>query len=257
MAAFRAEATKGPYRNNNRRFTLAVAHCQHLAQPILEKANAFLSSDQYDAKLIKASVIAEATPRRLAAFSQKSRANEMLIHSLLTNPALMRQMQMADGARHGNYGLSMAIYTAIERASVEARKGILQRLALATALNQRPHIRFRNEPAYNPLTRYLDYQQAYVKGQLDPACAMESVLSQEDVYCLSRTRRNGHWESTGSAGIPIGRSCGIGDFSIPASTLVSAQGNNPWAGRCTPSDHPAACGRGSAQSTGLDNIAAR
>lgn len=169
MAAFRAEATKGPYRNNNRRFTLAVAHCQHLAQPILEKANAFLSSDQYDAKLIKASVIAEATPRRLAAFSQKSRANEMLIHSLLTNPALMRQMQMADGARHGNYGLSMAIYTAIERASVEASKGILQRLALATALNQRPHIRFRNEPAYNPLTRYLDYQQAYVKGQLDPA----------------------------------------------------------------------------------------
>jgi hypothetical protein len=169
MAAFRAEAAAKPYRDTNRRFTKAVAHCQRLAAPILDMASAFLSSDQYDTQLIKASIIADATARGLAMFAEKSRANEMLIHTLLTNPALMRQMQMADGARHGNYGLTMRIYTAIEHASTLARHGILQRLALATALSQKPHLTFRNQPTYNPVTRYLDYQRAYIKGELDPA----------------------------------------------------------------------------------------
>jgi|GEM_PF-205081 len=169
MSAFRAEARQKPYRDNNRRFTAAITRCQQLAEPILDMANDFLSSDRYDARLVQASVIAEATPEGLATFAQKSRANEMLIRKLLESPALMRQMQMADGARHGNYGLTMRIYTAIEHASILAHKGILQRLALATALSQKPYLTFHDEPAYNPLKRYLDYQRAYLKGELDPA----------------------------------------------------------------------------------------
>ena len=169
MAAFRAEAAAKPYRDNNRRFTAAVAHCQQLAEPILDMTNAFLSSNQYDTQLIRASIIADATARGLADFAEKSKANAMLIQTLLTSPALMRQMQMADGARDGNYGLTMRIYTAIERASTLARHGILQRLALATALSQKPHLTFRDQQPYNPVTRYLDYQRAYLKGELDPA----------------------------------------------------------------------------------------
>jgi len=167
MDAYRSEGVHKPYLLTNRAFTQAIARCQYMGAPVLSVADRFLSKRRWDDKLAEASIIAEATPHGLAEFAQKSHANEKLIRSLLADPALMRQMQSADGARHGNYGLTMQIYTAIERASPHARSGILQRLALATALIQRPTLMWQK--TFSPIKRYLNFQNAYLKKQLDPA----------------------------------------------------------------------------------------
>lgn len=165
MAVYRSRQTKKPYLLRNRAFTGAIAQCQRTAGPILSMVDPFLSSDQYDNQLVEASIIADATPRGLATFAQQSKANEALINSLLADPALMKQMQMADGARHGNYGLTMQIYTAIEKASPLSHKGILQRFALAIALLQRPALAWY---PFHPVKRYLNFQNAYLKKELSP-----------------------------------------------------------------------------------------
>lgn len=189
MAAYRAETACKPYllsptwvyhvgesralaarqlaraRGSNKSYADALIRCQNVATPILDQINGFLSRDNLDAVLIKASILGYATPRGLAAFAQQSKSNEALIHSLLANPALMKQMQSADGPRNGNYGLAMQIYNTIEKSSPQARHGILQRVALAVALVQKP---LRATSAFNPVRRYYNYQQAYLKRQLDP-----------------------------------------------------------------------------------------
>lgn len=171
MKAYRDLTAKRPYLSKNTLFTQAVAKCQQLAAPLLSMADDALSSDSLDAELVEASVIADATPRGLAAFAQRSQPNKQLIEQLLSDPVLMKQMQMADGARNGNDGLTMQIYTHILRASRLARKGVLQRLALATALSQKSLLTGqgpnRGVP-YDPVKRYLAYQNAYLKGELDP-----------------------------------------------------------------------------------------
>lgn len=171
MAACRLEAACKPYLDSNESYAQAVRRCQRLALPVLTAADTVLSGDKLDALLIKASVIADATPRGLAAFGQQSRADAGLIHKLLSKPALMRQMQMADGARDGNYGRTMQIYTAIEHASPRAQRGILQRMALAIALFQKPSLAVMSvKPRqFHPVLRFLNYQKAYLNGELAPA----------------------------------------------------------------------------------------
>ncbi|MGC8553558.1 MAG: hypothetical protein ACP5O7_11935 [Phycisphaerae bacterium] len=165
MDAYRAEQTKKPYKLTNHAFTGAIARCQQTAAPILYMVDPFLSSNQYDKQLLEASVIADATPRGLAAFAQQSKANEDIINALLKDPALMMQIQKADGPRHGDYGLTMQIYNAIEHASPLAHKGILQRFALATALIQSP---LQQWDPFHPVGRYLNFQNAYLKKELSP-----------------------------------------------------------------------------------------
>ncbi len=167
MDAYKAEGLHRPYLTTDHAFIKGIAQCQSIGAPILSVVDRFLSSSRWDNKLAEASIISDATPKRLAAFAQKSPADERLINTLLSKPALMTQMQAADGARNGNYGLTMQIYTAIEKASPYAHSGILQRLALATALMQEPTLRWQK--TYNPVARYMNYQSAYQKKLLDPA----------------------------------------------------------------------------------------
>ncbi len=169
MAAFRAQSARKPYINRNKAYIKAIAACRQSARPILTAINSFIAGKEHDAELIKASVLAGATPKGLAFFAQRSHADALLIDHLLADPALMRQMQKADGPRDGNYGLTMRIYTAIEQTGPLARSGIFQRLAMGTALNQRSHIKLRGDAAYNPVTRYLNYQKASMAGELNPA----------------------------------------------------------------------------------------
>lgn len=148
--------------------------------------NKFLSSDALDAKLVKFDVLYRATPAGLAAFASKGAAEKSLVDQLLSNPALMEQMLVADGAKakrvgaHGHgpakYGPAMKIYTEIEKASDKAKSGVLQRLALAVALVHAVPIKQVNPKAdenapkiVDPVKRYLQYQKAYLNGQLDPA----------------------------------------------------------------------------------------
>ena len=135
----------------------------------------FLSSDKLDAKLAKYVVLLEATPRGLAEFAEQSKEHEKLIERLLADPDLMKQMLVADGAKEGRYGRAMKIYTDIQKASSKAREGVLQRLALAVALEHAVPIAQRNAksrtdaPAtVDPVKRYLHYEKAFLDGELDP-----------------------------------------------------------------------------------------
>lgn len=135
-----------------------------------------LVSDKLDAKLVKFEVLFEATPEGLAGFAQQGAAQAALVDKLLADDELMKRMVLADGAAGGNYGKAMEIYAAIRQTSPKAKEGVLQRLALAVALEHAVPIKQDNPaekkgiPAtVDPLKRYLAYEKAYVDGELDGA----------------------------------------------------------------------------------------
>ena len=92
----------------------------------------------------------------------------------------MKQVLLSGRANGGEYGEAMEVYHAILEASERARKpGILQRLALGTALHQ-PWLDENKKGSVNGLvfsdhknpdgqvSRYLHYEQAFLNGELDP-----------------------------------------------------------------------------------------
>lgn len=140
------------------------------ARPILEALAGFLASEKLDPRLVKCAVLADATPRGLAEFAQQGKEEAALIDRLLADNALMEQMLLADGAKAGRYGQAMQIYTAIRKASKRSGEGILQRLALGTSLEQAVPVKEFDLPTYvDPVKRYLNYEKAYLNGELDPA----------------------------------------------------------------------------------------
>ena len=108
-----------------------------------------------------------------------------LVEKMLSDADLMKQMLVADGARAkregrslgpAQYGPAMKIYTDIQKASKKAATGVLQRLALAIALEHAVPIAQANPEAQteapdtiDPVKRYLHYEKAYLDGELDPA----------------------------------------------------------------------------------------
>ena len=104
----------------------------------------FLASDGMDSKLVKFVILKKATPRALAEFGQRGKRFFELIEALFSDPSLMRQMLVADGARaqrmgrkgYGppQYGKAMEIYSKIQDSCKDATAGIFQRLALAISL---------------------------------------------------------------------------------------------------------------------------
>ena len=142
--------------------TLAVA------APILSELEELLASDALDVRLVKCAVLANATPSGLVKFAQQGKAEEALVAKLLADDELMKQMVMADGARDGNYGRAIQIYSEIQQASRRADEGILQRLALGTSLEQAsPGIKTKGK--FDSVRRYLHYEKAFLNGELDPA----------------------------------------------------------------------------------------
>lgn len=136
--------------------------------------NGVLGSDALDSKLAQYVVINDATPRGLAEFAEKSPENEKLIQQLLADKALMIQMLVADGPNSGKYAEAMKIYTDIQKASAKAKDGVLQRLALATALvnatpitKRLPDIEKDKTEYVDPVKRYLNYEKWYLDGELD------------------------------------------------------------------------------------------
>ena len=130
---------------------------------------------------MKVAILANATPRGLAEFAQKGKEEEGLLDKLFADEKLMKQMLVAGGANGSEYGEAMQVYTSILEASERAREpGILQRLALGTALHQ-PWLKGRekggvygivytdNSTRDGQVSRYLHYEKAYLKGELDPA----------------------------------------------------------------------------------------
>lgn len=133
-----------------------------------EKVKALIASDKLDDKLVRFVVLQQGTPESFAAFVQQGVDHAQLIEHLLTNPDLMKQMLVADGPRvtkdgPEHYGPAMNVYAEILKASPRAKEGVLQRLALAVALEQKTLERFSR----NPVSRYLHFEKAYLEGELD------------------------------------------------------------------------------------------
>ncbi len=165
------------------------------ARALLAEADSFLSSGKLDSKLAKCALISHATPRGLAAFAQQSKEHEALIDRLLNDEALINQMMAMGGAYEGKYGDAMQIYTAIQKASTRASSGFFQRWALAVSLENTDRKGTGKAAAEGlsaaelgvlpddaemeasaPQTAadvvvayYLNYEQAYHDGILDPA----------------------------------------------------------------------------------------
>ena len=148
-----------------------------IAEPILTELKPFLISDELEPKLVKCAVLTNATPKGLAEFAQQGNEERTLVEKLLADTDLMKEMLKAGGARCGNYGAAMRIYTGIMNASEHARKGgIFQRFALGTSLElavpivERPRTRMKGEDKINvdPVKRYLNYEKAFLNGELDP-----------------------------------------------------------------------------------------
>jgi len=153
----------------------ATANAQAPSTAVLKQLGGFLASDKLDAKLVKFAVLSQATPRGLAEFSLQGEENKALVDTLLADDGLMKQMVIAGGARDGRYGQAMQIYAAIQKASPKAAEGVLQRLALGTALEHAVPITQANPaamtdgPAFvDPVKRYLHFEKAYLDGELDP-----------------------------------------------------------------------------------------
>ena len=139
-----------------------------------QEANKFLASNELDAKLAKYVVLTEATPKGLAEFAQQGKEQEALVERLLADAELMQQMLVADGAKDGQYGPTMKIYSDIQKASQKAGKGVLQRLAMAISLVHAVPMAQGNPKAdidapktIDPVKRYVQFEKAYLGGELD------------------------------------------------------------------------------------------
>ncbi len=136
------------------------------ANTLLQELESFLASDKLDAKLVKASVLA----------GDKSEQKDPLMQSLLGSGPLMKEMLEAGGAKGGQFAKAAEIYSAIRKSSPLSKEGILQRLALATALELAVPIQQRNAEnskdaaaTVDPVKRYQHYEKAYLAKELDPA----------------------------------------------------------------------------------------
>ena len=120
----------------------------------------FLADSKLDPKLVKFVVLNSATPRGLAEFAQQGAEQAALVEKLLADPELMKQMLVADGAKDNKYGQAMEIYTAIQKASAKAKEGVLQRLALAIALEHAVPVKQSNPAAITDAPATVDPGQA-------------------------------------------------------------------------------------------------
>jgi len=161
--------------------TLAEAKALELGRGLLKGLEPVLGSDKLDAKLLRAAIVRNATPRGLAEFAQQGSAEVALLDKLFADEALMRQMLASGGANGAEYGEAMQVYQAILAKSEKAREAgsIFQRLALGTALHQ-PWLEEKEKGGVHGIVltdhqtpdgqveRYLHYEKAFLDGELDP-----------------------------------------------------------------------------------------
>ena len=171
-----------------------------------------------DADMVLCAVLHDATPLGLASFAARGPAEEGLVWRLLNDTELMRDMLVAGGPANNQYGPAVEIFSAINGSSSElARRApppgapwddrnqttVLRRLALGTALAHAVPIAvaFQTDGStVDPVARYLNYERAYLAGDLDPAfevltafeCMMvaDSDALEEDLVWLRTTMAN-------------------------------------------------------------------
>ena len=166
--------------------------CMDAANPVLADIEGFLASDALDAKLVKAAIIADATPRGLAEFTQQGAAEKKIIDDLLGSPTLMKELLLAGGAKAGRYGKSMQIYKEILAKYPKAKEGQLNRLALAVALEfAAPEL--CGYSAIDPIKRYAFYEKSYLEKELMPHFEKHSIWHLRHVVNDPHTEEDMLW----------------------------------------------------------------
>ncbi len=166
--------------------------CMEAAKPVLADVEGFLASDALDAKLVKAAIIADATPRGLAEFANQGPAQKKMIDDLLGSPAMMKELLLAGGAKAGRYGKSMQIYSEILSKHPKAKEGILNRLALAVSLEfAAPELCSYTE--IDPVKRYAFYEKSYIDKELMPEFDKHSIWLLRHVVNDPNTEEDQLW----------------------------------------------------------------
>jgi hypothetical protein len=166
--------------------------CMEAAKPVLADIEGFLASDALDAKLVKAAILADATPRGLAEFSQQGPAEKKMIDDLLGSPTLMKELLLAGGAKAGRYGKSMQIYKEILAKYPKAKEGTLNRLALAVSLElAAPEL--CSLEAIDPVKRYAFYEKSYLDKELMPQFDKHSIWLLRHVVNDPNTEEDQLW----------------------------------------------------------------
>lgn len=157
-------------------WTKAKATEAQAAKELMEQMGPVLATDKMDASLVKCVVLLHATPAGLAAYASQGAEQAQAVEQLLQDADMMKAMLVAGGARFGQYGRAMEIYSSIQKTSPRSKEGNLQRLALAVALEhakpieQSHPVSVKDGAAFiDPVNRYLHYEKAYLAGELDPA----------------------------------------------------------------------------------------
>ncbi len=166
--------------------------CMEAAKPVLVDIEGFLASDALDAKLVKAAIIADATPRGLAEFTAQGPAEKKMIDDLLGSPTMMKELLLAGGAKAGRYGKSMQIYTGILAKHPKAKEGILNRLALAVSLElAAPEL--CSLEGIDPVKRYAFYEKSYLDKELMPQFDKHSIWLLRHVVNDPNTEEDQLW----------------------------------------------------------------
>jgi len=221
------------------------------ARALLQDLDPFLASDALDNKMVKLAILTDGTPQALAGFAQQGKAEEALLDKLLADDSLMKQIAVSGGAKRGEYGKAMQVYTSILEKNERAREvgTIFQHLALGTAIEL---------GCGDPVERYQHYEKAYLDGELDPAfkdmtpwlCRFITVgeRSLEDLAWIREAMRNHrpdhirtsdyHWRYVRlvKSDMPynsIRKNPELGTVSQQALALGGSCGPRAWFGRLT------------------------
>jgi formylglycine-generating enzyme required for sulfatase activity len=142
-----------------------------------------VASDSLDPLLARYVLLYQATPKCLAKEIAREPEQQVLIQQILSDDgdtALLKDMLLADGPRNYKWGRALQIYHDIcdisEHLKASDTHPVLQRLALAVALEHAQPIEQDNpkkpdhelDSHVDPIRRYLNYEMAFVQGDLDP-----------------------------------------------------------------------------------------
>ncbi len=155
--------------------------------------------EQWKMKVLQATILTNATPQQLVSYASSSHSDIMMqpqdhIYNLLQDSALMKEILLADGPKGQKYAYFLKLYHQICTTSRHTKYGkaffnnsehnpentkefnIFDRLALAVALEHADPMKiFDTNETIDPISRYIHYEKAYLKGELDPAFSMLST----------------------------------------------------------------------------------
>ena len=123
--------------------------------------------------LLPCTILIQATPKGLAEFCEHDvTTHGPLVDAFLTNVPQMKNMILNGGASDGRYGDSLVIYDKLQSQMAKDASNIMQKLALATALELATPIEHSHDDKkgfVDPIARFWHYVHAYERGELDDA----------------------------------------------------------------------------------------